>query len=255
MTTITDTLTCEVCGKGPFKDNRGVAAHTRIKHPDDTVDPVDTVTDSDDTEDLRAQLHEALQRAEAAEAEAAEYKPTRDVSSFFMDSEKDVVARYGNQKLEDIALGKLGVINRQRAKENLPPIQFATEAERQREIDNVVTQLLADRRAEGPPPPPSPIPKSLKMLKPDGSLVQLPYESQINNLAGSLEDAVARYRNKGYKLAVDSEGRTLCPAQNCWEVAVVEGGKNTFGGYCSADHQARTEGNTRPIDRGVYTRR
>lgn len=250
MTTITETLICDVCNQGPFKNKAGLGAHKRFKHQEEHPHTADDAR----LTDLEGQLKEALSRAEKAEAEAEEFKPTRDVSSYFMETEKDVVGRFGWQKLQDLALNELATVNRRRAQENLPPIQHTSEEEKEKAIQRIITDLLADRNAEGPPSD-GPIPKTLKMVKPDGMLVQLPYEAQINNLAGSLEDAIARYRNKGYKLAVDGDGRTLCPSQNCYNPAVVDGGRNTFGGYCSADHQQRTEGNSRPIDRNVYTRR
>lgn len=186
-------------------------------------------------EELEAELKEAVERAEKAEAEAEQYRPTADVSGFFMEDAEDVRARFGKQKLEDIAHMELAQINRHRAKQNLPMVKL-TGNEKKQAVEKVVQELLEDRKKEGPKQN-GPIPKTLKMVKPDGTLVQLPYEAQINNLAGSLEDAVARYRNKGYKLT----DPTLCPAQNCYEEAAMDNGKFAYGAYCSQDHQRRTE--------------
>ncbi len=247
-------LVCQVCGRGPFKNNAGMASHVRSRHGDMDIPEPPKPSDDKDLEELKTQLREALDRAEQAEQERDEYKPTKSIEDFILNNKDDVVARFGRQKLEDLARKELAVVNRRRASQNLPPIDFGPE-EMERRLQEVMEDLLNDRILNGAATS-GPLPKTLKMLVPNGSLVQIPYEAQINNLAGSMEDAIARYRNKGYKLAVDDEGRMLCPAQNCWNSATTEGGRNVFGGYCSADHQTRTEQNKgQPIDPAIYTRR
>lgn len=255
MTVLTesDLLICEVCGK-KVKNKAGLASHTRAQHPNFEPSPEPEVPSAEDLDELKAQLREALNRAEKAEEERDEFKPTRSIEDFILRNKDDVVARFGKQKLEDLARKELAVVNRRRAAQNLPPIDFGPE-EMEARLEEVMEELLNDRILNGANSE-GPLPKTLKMLTPNGSLVQIPYEAQINNLAGSMEDAIARYRNKGYKLAVDDEGRMLCPAQNCWNSAATQDGKNVFGGYCTADHQSRTEANKgQPIDPNIYTRR
>lgn len=264
--TITDEFVCDVCG-GHFKSKAGLGSHRRThKSPDETKaqpdDPRIVELEKQlekanvDSERARieyeAQLKDALTRAEEAEAEAEEFKPTRDASMFLLTDADSVVERFGEQKLRDLAQRELATVNRRRAKDNLPPIEYS-DGEREEAIKRVIESLLADRASHGAKTE-GPIMKTIKMITPAGHLVQPPFEAQINNQAGSLEDAVAIYRRKGYKIAVDDEGRTLCPAQDCYDSAIMEGGKYTFGGYCSADHQQRTEGNSRPVDRSIYTR-
>ena len=60
-----------------------------------------------------------------------------------------------------------------------------------------------------------------------GHLVQVRVEAQINNQAGSLGDGITRYKDKGYKLAVNDEGAMICAAQECNEWAEMENGKYT----------------------------
>lgn len=250
-TTVVQDFVCETCGKGPFKNYTGLASHIRFKH--EGVEPPQSEEEVDPRiAELEAELKEALTRAAEAEAEAEAFKPTRDVSSFILTDEESVVARFGEQKLRDLAQHELSSVNRRRAKENLPPIVYSDE-EREAAIGRVVNDLLNDRTANGAKTS-GPIMKTIKMMTPDGHLIQPPFEAQINNQAGSLEDAIAIYRRKDYKIAVDEEGRTLCPSQDCWNSAIVENGEYTFGGYCSSDHQLRTEGNSRPVDRSNYPR-
>ena len=186
-------------------------------------------------EDLEGQLKVALKRAETAEAQAEELKPTRDVSAFLDQSEKGIRARLGEEKLKDIAQRELVSINKRRLRDGMPPHEYSGQ-ELEDALERVIVDIQADREREAPPAE-GPLHKTIKMLRPDGILVQIPYEDQINNLAGSISDATARYIDKGFKLTEP----TLCPSQNCYNPGVVVKGKYTFGMYCSEDHQSRTE--------------
>jgi len=187
---------------------------------------------------------EALQRAEAL---VVEYKPTTDVGSFLMETADDVRARFSEQTILDLAEGELAEINRVRLKAGHTQIKYDDD-EWEKAIDATIADLLADRQTNGPPVV-GPLMRTLKMVKPDGVLVQIPYEKQINNLAGSIADAVARYVDKGFK-KTDPD---LCPSQNCYEPSILKGGNFVFKGYCSNDHLARTEG-TQAAETDIITR-
>lgn len=195
-----------------------------------------TVVETDDQIlALEAELKEAIERAETAEARVEELKPTRSIEHYLDMSEEGLRARFGEQQIRDIAARELVQINKRRLAEGLTPVSWEGR-ELEDAIQRVIAGLQADRQLYGPPSE-GPLNKTLKMVKPDDMLIQVPYENQINNLAGSIEDAVARYRNKGYKLTEP----LLCPSQNCWEKAAMNGGVYEFKGYCTEDHMKRTE--------------
>lgn len=80
---------------------------------------------------------------------------------------------------------------------------------------------------------------TVKAFNPNGVLVQLPFEDQIQNTAGSSrEDAIGlrRYENKGFKLLFDfaTLSTVYCAAWDCWAQA-AEGQL-----FCSPAHQSAT---------------
>ncbi len=194
-----------------------------------------TTETKDRVEDLEGQLKEALNRVETAEAQVEKLKPTRDVSAFLDKSEEGIRVRFGETQLKDLAQRELITINKRRIRDGLPPYEYK-DKELEEAINKVVVDMQTARELNGPPTE-GPLHKTIKMLRPDGNLVQLPYEEQINNLAGSISDATVRYTDKDFKLTEP----TLCPSQDCWNPGLVEKGNYTFGMYCSADHQTRTE--------------
>lgn len=193
-----------------------------------------TPADVDDGEVLRAIV--ASQKDEIAKlrVEIEEAKPTRDASAWLFETIEDVKAFYPMKHLRDLAQAELAAVNKVRMKEGYDRIQF-TEEDFESSIDEILEGLLADRkmgaREEGP------LMRTLKMFAPDGSLRQIPYEGQINNIAGSLEDGYRKYTKKNFKRTEP----LFCPAQDCWEVAAQEEGTMLFTGYCSQDHFNRTE--------------
>lgn len=80
---------------------------------------------------------------------------------------------------------------------------------------------------------------TIKALKPNGELVQLPFEPQIqNNAGGDPEDAIGlrRYARKGYLLLMDmiSMQPVYCAAWGCWARA------DGRTGFCSDKHAKHT---------------
>lgn len=80
---------------------------------------------------------------------------------------------------------------------------------------------------------------TVKALSPDGVLVQLPLEEQINNHVASPEDFVGLrfYTRKGFNLFWDFEQRlgVFCPTRDCWAKWNIQ-----FDGACSPQHKAIT---------------
>jgi hypothetical protein len=83
---------------------------------------------------------------------------------------------------------------------------------------------------------------TIKAIMPDGRLVQLPFEQQIqNNAGGDPEDAIGlrRYQRKGIKVLINFSSLVpvYCAAWGCWAQA-AEGGP--FIGFCSIRHAQHT---------------
>lgn len=204
----------------------------------DTTTPEDRIVELEEkVAELDALLAEKDAELEEARELVEEYKPTVDVSGFLMESPDDVKARFSEQHLRDIAAAELAEINRQRHKNGLPPITYSDE-EWEKKIAEAVEDLINDRHRTNIPEPPHRLMRGLKLIFPDGSLRQVPYESQINNLAGSIADAIERYKLKGAKPTEP----LLCPTYDCYRVSLVgDDGRFAYRGYCSRDHFQRTE--------------
>ena len=199
-------------------------------------------TGETNAKDLATAFGDMADERDRAVAEADEHRPTRDVMPFLMETADDVRKRFTPQNLEDLANAELVTINRERTKNGHWPLPALEGIELEKAIDEAIASLLADR-AMATPPTEGPLGRSLKMVSPakggqPEQLRQIPYEPQINNMAGSLEDGFARYRRKGFKMADPS----LCPTMDCSLKSVVgEDGEFVYGAYCSADHRIRTE--------------
>ena len=83
---------------------------------------------------------------------------------------------------------------------------------------------------------------TVKALKPNGVLGQLPFEAQIQNTgAGDLLDAIGlrRYQRKGFKLLFDFDTMlpVYCAALDCWARAM---NSEEYPGFCSEKHAKHT---------------
>ena len=79
---------------------------------------------------------------------------------------------------------------------------------------------------------------TIKAIKPNGVLSQLPFEPQIQNTAGGeIEDAIGlrRYQRKGYLILMDFQTLqpVYCAAAECWAKAKP-------GGFCTDAHRQIT---------------
>lgn len=202
--------------------------------------------------ELEARNKELEAELEKAKIEAEQYKPFRSVEDRMFKGVGDVKRRFSKQQLKDIAGAELASMNSERLRRGFLPIDWSDE-EWEAETTRAAEELVGDRRRHIPTE--GPLARTLKMVAPTkdrckvqpcyehGHLVQVRVEAQINNQAGSLGDGITRYKDKGYKLAVNDEGAMICAAQECNEWAAMENGKYTHRGYCTETHMKRVEGN------------
>lgn len=196
-----------------------------------------TVDVDDRIADLEAQLADANEMIDAL-------RPERNVVEFLFNTPADVIAFFGEDGVNDRVRHEIAIENKKRTQDGFDRIVYddALFAEKRAEYIN---GLLQDR-ANSQPPRDGWLDRTLKMYKPADpkkrpgppQLVQIPYEGQINNVAGSLADGYVRYEKKGYKRT----DPMLCPSKDCWqESARDDAGEWVYHGYCSQDHFERTE--------------
>jgi hypothetical protein len=81
---------------------------------------------------------------------------------------------------------------------------------------------------------------TIKAVKPDGTLVQIPFEDQINNNVASPENAIGLrgYQRKGFHILFDFETHegAMCPTWDCWAKW-----DSKLHGFCSEKHMAITK--------------
>lgn len=198
----------------------------------------------------RADAAEA--KAAAAEAKAETLSPTIDVTHRMYSTAEQALEKVPEDQLRDIAATELAEMNRGRQSKGHFPITWSDKewAEGiQRAAESLATDSSGHVALEGP------LGRVLKMVNPrNGTVVQVPIEDQVNNHRGSLRDSVARYTDKGFKIAVvvldagtdDERIARFCATMNCWSPASVDRGSNDLlGGYCTEDHRDRTEAGKR----------
>ena len=188
---------------------------------------------------LRFELEQA--KAEIAEANrrAAEWRPDVDVAVY--NTPEEVYEFFGKDHLAKIAERRLAKLNKDRIKEGLPPLYTGDPAEYKRLLEEEIVAIcreMVSRKNAIRSARKVVAMRTLKMVKPDGNMVQVPVELQINNGQGSLYDPIARYKEKGFKLP----SPTRCNLRDCWDPSAVHNGKYVFGGYCSEEHQNMVEG-------------
>lgn len=175
-------------------------------------------------------------RAEAADAER--FRPFQDVSDLMFDGPQAVINHFGPKYMRDLAASELADINKVRLRQGFDRVTY-TDEEWETAIQEKAAEMAQDRFKYVPTE--GGARRTLKMVKPDGTLVQIPVEDQINNQAGSLSDGINRYKDKGFKLAVDEDRRILCPMENCYGSAHGSAGQYTYAGYCSEAHRLMVE--------------
>jgi len=188
---------------------------------------------------LRFELAEARAEIEEANRRAAEWRPDVDVAVY--NTPEEAYQFFGKEKLGQIAERRLAKMNKDRIKEGLPPLYTGDPAEYRRLLEEEVVAIckeMVSRKNSIKNANRVIAQRTLKMVKPDGNMVQIPVELQINNGQGSLYDPIARYKEKGFKLP----SPTRCNFRDCWDPSAIHNGKYLFGGYCSQEHQQMIEG-------------
>lgn len=188
---------------------------------------------------LRFQLAQAERERDEAVERAKEWRP--DVDVVIYDTAEEAYNFFGREKLAHIAETRLAKMNKERVKQGLPPLYTGEPAEYRRLLEQeivTICQEMVNRRNGIKKAKKIIAQRMLKMVKPDGNMVQVPVEEQINNGRGSLYDPIARYKEKGFKLP----SPTRCNLRDCWDASAVVNGKYSYGGYCSYEHMVIIEG-------------
>jgi len=178
--------------------------------------------------ELRRQLEEERARSKKLEEDASS---TKEVHVYT--TPEEVVDWFGEQAIRDRVDREFGSMNIERARQGLPPLDPETVApEIYREIRRKLLQDLLDRRTKWVDPGAKL--RVMKVVHPNGNLVELGVEDQFNNEKGMAGASVLHYRRKGFKLAVPY----FCQRNACWMYAAQENGQFLYDGYCSPAHRA-----------------
>lgn len=249
---------CEDCDK--WIDLRGRAGHTGSKahvanarargdgvsSADVAADPLDHIAEAagvsrGDIYGLASENEELRAKLAAVERERDKYRPFVEIKHF--ESVADVIAHRGVDQMRLVAEIALAADNKQRTREGRPPL-WANRDEYEQLIAETIQAKAAEEMSErrrwtdGVAKGSHTRLRTLKMVSPDGRLVQIPIDVTINNGNGSLADPVVKYQRKGFKVA----SPVRCKLIDCWEYAAFEDGRYLFGGYCNSAHERFMEG-------------
>jgi hypothetical protein len=180
-------------------------------------------------EALEARNAELEAQLSLAEAEAEKHNPRVDVPDL------DTPERYREMIPADVlkaqAEEQLAAENIARHRQGMPSLEWS-DAHIERTITEMIERRIRQRtsfvRSNDSM-------RVLKMVKPNGTLTQVPVEVQINNEAGQQGAAIWKARDKGFKIAWPYR----CYRHDCWLLAATnELGEMTLDGYCSTEHRA-----------------
>lgn len=191
-----------------------------------------------DPEELAVQLVEAeakiaamQEKLDAAEAEAEALSPYKHVD--LPRTAQDVLEFHGMETMREMAYEHIAFENMARAQRGLPAFDYRANPQ----IIEDKIQQLAQHQAERRNRPPSEIfrQRVVKMVKPNGTIVQWPVEEQISNEAGQAGASIWKAKEKGLKLLEPY----ICQVRDCWQEAEIDDhGQLTLNGYCSPEHRA-----------------
>jgi len=194
-------------------------------------------------QDLERQVAELKAELERVKKERDQFQPFREVPVYT--TPEEAIEVFGIDHLREIAEEALAKEERRLRERGRRP-RWETdpdgyEKEIARLIDEIASEAV-ERVTKWVPDDISKIipQRTIKLVAPNGNMVQIPIEAQINNGAGSMADPIERYKRKGFKLATP----VRCALRDCWTPAAVSGGKLTYAGYCSETHRQVKEGNT-----------
>lgn len=194
---------------------------------------VPTLTESYREEELQRRIVELEAQNAELVAKVEKLKDTRDVSIY---TDRDsVIEVLGIEHLRMTAINQLIIQNlRDRTRGILVDYEDPKNSVIvDRQIETLINELLRERTSHM-----SPLKKLrvVKMVKPDGQLIQVPMEEQIQNMKGEQSAPMAKARAKGWQLAEPY----LCQAFDCWLPATKDpvSGELNLNGYCSPEHRA-----------------
>lgn len=241
---------CDICnrvmsanGKSGHERSRD---HLRLKtlkyaDPDDLPTIIDAMPEGE-AQKMRAELDRLRAEVEKLRSE------NKDLTPFYtwpvFKTPEDVREFLGPEKLRESAESMIVAQDRDRGKRGLPP-QWSTdrasyEVRIEKLIDEICKEAVDDASKWTRNLSKSIRMRTIKMVKTDGTMIQVPVEPQINNGAGSIADPIERYKRKGYKMA----SPVRCALRDCFAEAANSGGRMTLGGYCSPEHLRHVEGKT-----------
>lgn len=199
-----------------------------------------TEPQADIVADLKRQLADEKKARESDRKELEALRPTINIADRLFTTTADVRSYFGGKRIAELVKMRLAAENKRLNRQGFDRLDYS--ADELDALTETVLQGFLDDRELTTPPAEGWLTRTLKMVAPDGSLRQIPYEGQINNVAGSLADGLLVYEKKGFKRTEPM----LCPSQDCWVEAAVGAagkgkGKLAFVGYCSEDHFKRTE--------------
>jgi len=179
--------------------------------------------------ELEAKLTETETALIQAEAEARRHDPQVEVPH--LATLENYLEHVPAEVLDELALSSLALENVKRNRDGKPKLTFDEDRiaeEIQRIINKRIRGLTGNVRGDDAM-------RVLKMVKPNGTMTQVPVEPQINNEAGQEGAAVMKARRKNFKVAFPIR----CFRHNCWQLSAVdEAGNRTLDGYCSPEHRA-----------------
>lgn len=198
---------------------------------------------------------EAALRARIAELEAENQrlKPTHELGGMFDDRVAWLTdnSPEGEAYWLNRAEAAFKQENQQRAKDGLPVFDIKNHPDI---LDDHINDLKTKEAMANAAEPTEPASRKVKLfIMRNGmpTLEQIPMESQINNMAGSLADGIVRYTRKGFKLT----DPFLCPRAGCFRAAAADAGGNwEFDGYCSDRHRVEVEGSDSGPTVGLQTK-
>jgi hypothetical protein len=141
----------------------------------------------------------------------------------------------------------------------LPSSAFEAEVEHDNDGNPKIVELAEERKimfAQPGRPVRHDVLYTVKAVKPDGTIIQIPLEDQINNQIASPENVIGLQGavRKGYLVLWDfgTNKGVFCPTKDCWAKW-----NDDISGFCSTDHRNITspEGNVGGFGEGATTSR
>jgi uncharacterized small protein (DUF1192 family) len=218
-----------------------------------TDEPVFVEAPVESDADLRARIAALEAENKRLEEEAERLKPTRDVAEMienrvdWLTTNTPEGERYWMNRAE----AEYKKTNKERAKEGLPIFDIKDHPEI---LEDLMVELKTKEAMAKNKPADGPAARKVKLyIERNGmpTIEQIPMESQINNMGGSLADGIVRYTRKGFKMT----DPFLCPRANCFRPAGTdELGRWEHDGYCTERHRTEVEGPDQGPTVGLQTK-